>query len=87
MRQKSVKIASKMRQKWRGTPLGENTFWTIPILGFLQKPVLDLFRIFPILSGMAFCFFPICPFPLSRPAMSTYKDHSRKGPGHHQHLS
>ena len=28
MRQKSVKIASKMR----GTPLGENTFWTIPIL-------------------------------------------------------
>ena len=26
MRQKSVKIASKMR----GTPLGENTFWTIP---------------------------------------------------------
>ena len=29
MRQKSVKIASKMR----GTPLGENTFWTIPKKG------------------------------------------------------
>ena len=28
MRQKSVNIASKMR----GTPLGEKTFWTIPIL-------------------------------------------------------
>ena len=26
MREKSVKIASKIR----GTPLGENTFWTIP---------------------------------------------------------
>ena len=30
MRQKCVKIVSKMRQKIRGTPLGENTFWTIP---------------------------------------------------------
>ena len=28
MRQKRVKIASKMR----GTPLGENTFWTITII-------------------------------------------------------
>ena len=32
MRQKCVKIASKMR----GTPLGENTFWTIPIKSLLS---------------------------------------------------
>ena len=31
MRQKCVKIASKMRQKCAETPLGENTFWAIPI--------------------------------------------------------
>ena len=27
---KCVRNASKMLQKMRGTPLGENTFWTIP---------------------------------------------------------
>ena len=35
-REKCVKNASKMR----GTPLAENTFWTIPIMGSLAKGFL-----------------------------------------------
>ena len=37
MRQNYFKNASKMR----GTPLGENTFWTIPISGILNHCVLN----------------------------------------------
>ena len=64
--------------------------WTCPSLFVLFCPFWDFpdfSGIFPICSGMVRGFFPICPFPLSRPIKSTYEEQSRKGPRHNLDLS
>ena len=57
----------------------------------LVRPFLSLFVFFwsfTIFLGLSQnvlgYLFPIGPFPLSRPIKSTYKEHSRKGPGHNR---
>ena len=57
----------------------------LPFLSFLG--LARFFRDFPDLSGDCPGIFPICPFPVSRPANSTYEEQSRKGPQHNLDLS
>ena len=54
-------------------------------LSFLFCPFLSFWDFpgdFPDLSGDSPGIFPIGPFPLSRPIISTYEEQSRKGPRH-----
>ena len=50
----------------------------LPFLSFLG--LSRFFWDLPDLLGNGPGIFPICPFPLSRPINSTYKEQSRKGP-------
>ena len=56
--------------------------WTCPSFFVLLCPFLDFPGDFPDLSGDSPGIFPIGPFPLSRPIISTYEEQSRKGPRH-----
>ena len=63
----------------------DNSFFVLFVLFFLG--LSRFFRDFPDLLGDGPRIFLICPFPLSRPIKSTYKEQSRKCPRHNMDLS
>ena len=68
-----------------GFPDLDLSFLFCPFLSFLGLSLF--FWDFPGLLGDGPGIFPICPFPLSQPIKSTYKEQSRKGPRHNLDIS
>ena len=87
-----------LRSHWLGQgPLnggvsngGGFPIWTCPSFFVLFCPFLSFWDFpgdFPDLSADSPGIFPIGPFPLSQPIISTYREQSRKGPRHNLDLS
>ena len=65
-RPKCVRNASKIASKMRGTPLGENTFWTIPILVFMGREKTINIKIFGGTPPLLDRYHPMDMFCMSR---------------------